>query len=217
MTAMPEIDPRAEVILRLLTETGTSLRTFGREVNESHKNIANWLNGDNRPRDESVWNVMLEAAQRLASTRRLRQLSPMPLAPLRVIGNVAAGEGAYNVDQHEDVSMVPASLAGDDRIGWVVTGDSMMPILEDGDIAVFHEHRAPRSKFVYLVRDKAGALRVKRLVWNNSSGLWELQPLNPAYKPINMNGVELLGYLIGYYRQRGQHEKFEIDPSGLMV
>lgn len=212
------VDRRSEQIRILLEEAGVSIRAFARMIGiPDHQKVSNWLKGENRPRDESVWDDMIRVAER-EHHKRVGIMRPraMDMKPIKVVGLVAAGDGAMNVDTEFGEVLVPANLAGPDHLGWTVDGDSMMPALEPGDIAVFKEETHPSSKFAYLVKTREG-LRCKRLQWSLNDGKWLMESLNPAYPPEDMSNAQLLGKLIGYYRVRGLHEKFEADPGGLRL
>ncbi len=210
------VDPRAEAIDQLMKEASITFRELAAKSGiDNWQNIRNWINGTS-PRKESEIQAALNAAQEIAKSRPKR-LGPMPMGPIRIVGNVAAGDGTYNVDSEHEILLVPLSLTGEDRLGWMVEGDSMMPSLEPGDVVVFKEYRQPRGKLAYLAKMPNGSLVCKQIKWNNSTSQWELHSINPRYDPIPMDGIELLGYMVGYYRVRGLHEKFESDPDGLQL
>jgi len=142
-------------------------------------------------------------------------LSGTPMKPIRVVGEVEAGEGAYNVDIDESSILVPERLAGLGGFGWIVRGDSMMPFLQPGMVAVFKEYREPRPGFTFLLKSKDGGLRVKTLEWRD--GQWMMISTNPTYAPTPIDDHQLLGYLIGWYRTKGARETMDSDPGGLIL
>lgn len=137
------------------------------------------------------------------------------MAALPVVGSVAAGEGQYNVDSELETVFVPERLAQIGGIGWMVEGESMMPLLEPGDVAIFREHRQPRRNYPFLVKSADGMYRVKILAWSNDE--WMLESLNPKFIPEPFGSHALLGYLIGWYRSRGTRETMDSDPHGLRL
>jgi SOS-response transcriptional repressor LexA len=211
------IDPRAEALGKLMDENNISFRDLAKRAGiENWQNIRNWVKEGIRPRDGKELDKALETAQEIAE-KKPKRVSPLPMGPLRIVGNVAAGDGTYNVDNELDMLLVPLSLCGEDRLGWTVEGDSMMPVLEPGDIAVFREYRQPKNGYIYLAKTKDDGLVCKQIRWNRTTNVWELLSVNASYGQVPMEGVELLGYLVGYYRVRGYHEKFESDPDGLKL
>ena len=145
----------------------------------------------------------------------LVSLAGTKMAPLPVVGEVAAGEGQFNVDSERETVFVPERLAQIGGIGWVVEGESMMPLLEPGDIAIFREHQQPRRHYPFLVKSVEGQFRVKTLGWAHDE--WMLESLNPKFLPEALGSHALLGYLIGWYRSRGTRETMDSDPHGLRL
>jgi phage repressor protein C with HTH and peptisase S24 domain len=136
------------------------------------------------------------------------------MAAIPVVGKVSAGPGETNVDPDtERTIFVPLTLAQLGGLGWVVDGESMMPALEPGDIAVFREYRSPRRGYpMLLCRD--GEYRVKNIEWENE---WIQRSINPAIPDEPLGHWQILGYLIGWHRSRGSYEKLESDPNGLRL
>jgi phage repressor protein C with HTH and peptisase S24 domain len=140
----------------------------------------------------------------------------MGMVRLPLVGKASAGDGEHNVDADDAWAMLPEVFGGPDHLAFVIEGDSMMPALEPGDIAVFKESHQPRSKVAFLVKDRDG-YRVKQIRWNRTDGEWVLRSLNPKYADERIEGGQLLGFLIGLYRQRGTRYKMDLDLSGLPV
>lgn len=145
----------------------------------------------------------------------LVSLAGTPLASIPIVGTVSAGEGRHNVDSEQEQVWVPDRLAQLGSLGWIVEGDSMMPALQPGDVAVFKESRSPRKGLCFLVKDERLGLRVKNLNWKN--GEWVLESLNPKYpdEPLYMH--QLQGVLVGWYRNAGSRETIDSDPNGLVI
>jgi SOS-response transcriptional repressor LexA len=140
-----------------------------------------------------------------------RVLYGRALGNLRILGGVAAGLG-WDSSADEDSLPVPISLTGPSRVGWIVRGDSMMPFLQEGDVAIFEEARVPKLHVPNLIRTGENEHRVKMVRHDGTH--YRLWSLNPVYKEEMATG-EWLGYLVGYYRLIGSREAMEHDPSGL--
>ena len=214
------IDPRADVVKGMLDQTGKSARWLAKQMGINHTSVTKWVDGENSPRDESVWDRMM-IILRGAQSEQFKGV-PLPtlstkMVRINVVGRVAAGEGEYNVDPEDHGIYVPANLGGPDHLGYVVTGDSMMPALEDGDVAVFRPSSAPRRKLAFLVKSPDGSFKVKKMGWSESENRWVMQSLNPTYPPEPMDGHQVVGYLIGFYRAHGSYEKIEADLHGLQI
>lgn len=148
---------------------------------------------------------------------RLVSLAGHKLQPIPVVGDVEAGAGAYTVDPEAHEVHVPESLARIGGLGWFIKGDSMMPDLEPGMIAVFREWRQTKPRYTFLLRTPEGGLRVKNLVYHNSDGMWWMHSINPTYEPEPLGKHEILGFLVGWYRVMGKRETMDSDPDGLLL
>lgn len=141
-------------------------------------------------------------------------LAGTPLAPIVMVGQAGAGVGVSDVDPDSDHIYVPERLAQLGGLAWMVSGESMMPALEPGDIAIFRELREPRRGFSYLVR-KDHEYLVKNVEWKG--GEWVLRSINPRYPDEPLGRAELVGLLIGWYRAKGSRETMDSDPGGLKL
>jgi SOS-response transcriptional repressor LexA len=139
------------------------------------------------------------------------------MAALPVVGSVSAGPGASNVDPDLDSVYVPMSLRQIGGVGYVIDGDSMMPALQPGDIALFKETYQPRNGFTFLLKCD-GEYRCKNIIWHLNE--WVMMSLNPnkeRYPDEKLNEWQIMGILVGWYRSVGSYEKLEADPHGLRL
>lgn len=184
----------------------------------SYDILNNMANGRKKTQEKIVKAVgkVLGLPSYWPNTEQPFSVNGIPLAPIQVVGNVSAGSGAYTIDPDRREIFVPETLASIGGLGWVIEGDSMMPDLEEGMVAIFREHRTPRSGMTFLIKDpNEGGLRVKTLDWRKDG--WTMVSANSNYAPEILSGHELLGFLIGWYRVRGKRETMDSDPDGLML
>lgn len=103
----------------------------------------------------------------------------------------SAGFGALAVDYVVDyVPLAIQSVAeAKETICIKVSGDSMFPKIEDGDIIqVLKQETVPNGAIAVVLLDGDEGL-VKRVAFGDS---WiELQSINPMYKPIRFNGASV--------------------------
>lgn len=187
---------------------------------ENPDQYRNWEYRNGPPEDVS--NAMLRLAKAQGYVTESDDLRPVsllfgPMARIPVVGNVAAGPGAHNVDVDQHGIYVPASLGQLGGTAFVVDGESMMPALEPGDVAVFKEQRQPRRGFTYLIKHPDHSYAVKNLDWSSRDGQWVLVSLNPSHPTSPLHDSELVGLLVGWYRSIGSYEKLEADPNGLRL
>jgi repressor LexA len=135
---------------------------------------------------------------------------PMPLPTpdvhrLPLVGEVAAGGPLLAEDNIEDYLAVPEPLSrGGEEFLLRVKGDSMVNagILE-GDFVVVHRQQDARDGEIVVALagedESANEATVKRLFREN--GRVRLQPENDALEPIYAQHVEVIGKVIGVFRQ----------------
>jgi repressor LexA len=124
---------------------------------------------------------------------------------LPLVGEIAAG-GPLLADQNvEDYVSVPEPLAkGGEEFVLRVKGDSMVNAgILDGDFVVVHRTQDARDGEIVVALagddETAEEATVKRLF--REDGKVRLQPENDALEPIYSRHVEVLGKVIGVFRQ----------------
>ena len=137
------------------------------------------------------------------------------LAPIPVMGRAAAGAGETNVDSDLEPIYVPAKLATMGGIGFVIDGESMMPALQPGDVAVFKPESTPRRGYSYLIKTAGDEFRCKNLEWKDDR--WALVSLKPSFLDEQLEDGQIVGLLVGCYRSMGSYEMLEADPNGLRL
>ena len=129
--------------------------------------------------------------------RRLRELPKLPL-----LGQIAAG-GPLLADQNvEDEIAVPENLRGDFLLR--VKGDSMIEAgILDGDVVVVRRAQDARDGEIVVALagddETADEATVKRFF--RESGRIRLQPENSALEPIYAAHVQILGKVVGVFRE----------------
>jgi repressor LexA len=124
---------------------------------------------------------------------------------LPLVGDVAAGGPLLAEDNIEDYLAVPEPLSrGGEEFLLRVKGDSMVNAgILDGDFVVVHRQQdASDGEIVVALAgddESTNEATVKRLFRDN--GRVRLQPENDALEPIYAEHVEILGKVIGVFRQ----------------
>lgn len=130
---------------------------------------------------------------------------------LPVIGSIAAGEPFQGFETGsladlQDIDWVEVSpkLAGQRRFVVRVTGDSMEPILAQGDFAVFEYHRTPRKQGQMVLaclpetyEGEPGVQTIKKIY--QKGGEWILRAENPSYSDIRIPSVDVKHPILGTY------------------
>lgn len=119
-----------------------------------------------------------------------------------LVGTVAAGVPITAEENIEEVFSVPSALLGtqDDTFMLRVQGDSMINVgICDGDyIFVREQETAKNGDIVVALVDREEAT-VKRIFFEKTRV--KLQPENDKMKPFYEKDVQVLGKVIGVYRQ----------------
>lgn len=122
-----------------------------------------------------------------------------------IVGQIAAGKPVLAAEQIEDYLPLPRSWTQDQEVFLLrVTGDSMKPLLQPGDLVLVRlQPRVAQGEIaVVLVHDEA---TVKR-VYEEAGGL-VLKGDNPAFAPLRFSPeevaewVRIIGKVVGVYRQ----------------
>lgn len=131
----------------------------------------------------------------------------VPYAPeIRLIpywGEVPCGSWEAPPD---DPGWIQVSEAFQDTgiVGVRVSGNSMMPRLTHGQLAIVKLDKTPREGVVTLAHNEQGELTLK--VLRMRDGSWHLDSLNPEYPEAAADKWTILGFVIGME---------ERDPAGL--
>ena len=137
-----------------------------------------------------------------------REPKPLPTPDvhrLPLVGEVAAGGPLLAEDNIEEYLAVPEPLSrGGEEFLLRVKGDSMVNAgILDGDIVVVHRQQDANDGDIVVALagddDSATEATVKRLFRDN--GRVRLQPENDALEPIYAQHVQILGKVIGVFRQ----------------
>ena len=108
-----------------------------------------------------------------------------------VFESVSAGIGTYADDQIVDYIpfRIVSESEAEETIAIRVTGDSMHPRIEDGDIIQVHKQDTVDNGDIAVILIDGDEAVVKRVLFGRN---WiELQSINPNYPPRRFEGIEL--------------------------
>lgn len=191
-----------EIIYNRRKELGLTLEEIGNATGVSKSTVKKWENG-------FIANMRRDKIEKLAN---VLQISPIVLlngnqeddkpnaAPLAenkiyqipVFSSVSAGFGAYACSDIIDYMPLFIENSADvpDMLCIKVTGQSMFPKIEDGDIIIVRKQDSVDSGSiaVVLVDNEEGF--VKKVVYDQET--IELHSINPEYAPKIFKGAEVL-------------------------
>ena len=125
--------------------------------------------------------------------------SPKPENQVPVVGNVAAGSPILAEECIEDYLTFDTAGRPGEYFALRVRGESMLNAgILPGDLVVVHQQQEARSGeiVVALLEDEATVKTLRR-----KDGHTWLMPENPDYEPIDGDGCEILGKVVGSIRR----------------
>ena len=115
-----------------------------------------------------------------------------------VLGVVPAGIPLEAIEDVIDFEDIPATWQGE-YFGLKVRGDSMSPKYLDGDTIICKVQPTCDSGQDCVVRVNGFDATLKKVVKKN--GWYELVPINPAYKPLQIQDVTIVGVVVELRRK----------------
>lgn len=116
-----------------------------------------------------------------------------------ILGSVAAGEPIFATENIEDTFPIPANLAEDKDLFMLrVSGESMINIgIMDGDyVLIERRNNAKTGDIVLALIEDSATIKT----FYKENGHFRLQPENDTMDPIITTHVDILGHVIGLYR-----------------
>ncbi len=143
-------------------------------------------------------------ALELVGRAKSAEAPPGELPRLPLLGQIAAGGPLLAEQNVEDEIAVPERLRGDFLLR--VKGDSMIEAgILDGDVVVVRRAQDARDGeiVVALAGDDESADEATVKTFYREAGRIRLQPENSALEPIYAGHVQILGKVVGVFRELG--------------
>jgi len=210
---MPVEDPRAQLVTDLLDKHRLSMRWLAAKVNESHVSVTRWLT-KTPPKDRQKYSYMLQCIRKYESdisgkvepVLAVRQMIQLP-----VLSDLPASPMNTSFADPETM-LVPDPGTGEEIYLRRVSGHSMSPLIEAGDVVMFAVRSAEPRQVVQAFDD--GKETIKVYVPRRSDG-GMLEPVNPDYDPIPLATMNIKGVAIAILRDiPGGRATFEY-PRGI--
>ncbi len=191
-------------IIELLKEKKISKREFCQYLNVSPSNFGNWVSGRNTSYMKYIHAIASfldvsidyllgkETATLNADKTNLVGIDQSSVYMIPVFESVSAGFGAYANDvitDYEPLYIKSVSEARD-TICIKVKGDSMYPLIDDGDIIQVHKQTSVDSGSIAVVLLDGEEALVKKVIYGDT---WiELHSINPMYKTMRFENENVL-------------------------
>ncbi|HEV8180525.1 MAG TPA: transcriptional repressor LexA [Gaiellaceae bacterium] len=165
-----------------------------------HAHLANLERAGLLRRDPTKPRALELVGREKGAAKGTETVAELPKLPL--LGQIAAGGPLLAAENVEDEIAVPESLRGDFLLR--VKGDSMVEAgILDGDVVVVRRAQdAQNGEIVVALAgddETADEATVKRFF--RESGRIRLQPENAALEPIYARHVQILGKVVGVFRE----------------
>lgn len=126
--------------------------------------------------------------------------SPRPSHGFLVVGKVTAGVPITATENIEDYFPLPTHYVGDNKVFMLsVMGDSMVDAgIMNGDYVIVRQQQTADNGDIVVAMTEEDEATVKTFYKERDH--IRLQPENPAYEPLRLNRVTILGRVIGLFR-----------------
>lgn len=126
---------------------------------------------------------------------------PESVARVPLVGKVTAGVPILATENIEDYFPLPAHMVGDSTVFMLsIAGDSMIEAgIHDGDYVIVRKQSTANNGDIVVAMTEDDEATVKRFF--KETDHIRLQPENPAMEPIRLRNVQILGKVIGLYRE----------------
>jgi SOS-response transcriptional repressor LexA len=135
-----------------------------------------------------------------------------PTHPLKEIpllsGTVSASTFTLSFNDWEGETIGVPLKNIQNKVAWKISGRSMAPEIGDGDIVII-DSSVHFSDGDYVIAENSHGVTIKELRLLKDGGV-ELRPLNPDFPTICLKsdkGLEILGVVVGHYRDLRRRKK----------
>lgn len=181
-----EVERLRGALQKFMDDEGLVRTTWCKESGVSESSVRWFLAGRTRSLNEATYRKL--AINRNVPVAALR--GEMPAGPARISIRSYVGAGAEVIPFDDDPPI--DSIAAPDWSqlspeGYLVRGDSMVPMFHDGDILIPERHPSPPERHVggvVLIELKDGRRLVKKLLRGAKRGRWNLISINPEEPPL---------------------------------
>lgn len=214
--AVGDIGRRIKVARETYRGVGMKQRTLADLVKVSSARLSGWERGEHDPSPIGVVNLIakhleVEVDYLLRGSRTPRVKSEES-GKVKVYGAVSAGLGNTSTIDGAELD-VPIQFARDDFGALVVEGDSMLGLLQGGDIAIFRDHYHPKPDAIMACElTESRQWVVKKVIWKDNR--YVLRSLNPSYSDL-LDSFRPTGFLVGIVRDDGPERIIRLNPYGI--
>lgn len=189
-----------------LKKQGISQATLAERTGMNQKTVNNLLSGRTKKVDLQIVN-RLKSALGLASRPASAFDIPHPSGRIPIISWAQAGPDGFFEDSFPTGSGFgeinrPYDVTDPNAYALIISGDSMTPKFEPGDVILVSPNMGVRTGDYAVVRLKDGTVAAKRVKARNDG--FVLESINPDYPPVECRAEDLVFlHRIVWVKQRG--------------
>ena len=202
-----QIEICAENLSRLLKDHDMSQNQLAKKIDVSAMSVNAWCRAINMPRNDKIDKICqlfnISRADLLQDKSAVPNLSVPAAHPIKILGNICAGDGIIADENIKGFFFVDHSIRADYCLE--VEGDSMRDAnIFHGDIAFLRKNYEFMNGGIYAVVFGAEENAVLKRVYKQGDAIL-LMPCNQMYDPITVPAGEpfsICGELVGVYSPR---------------
>lgn len=188
-----------ELLKTLRTQRGMTQQEVAQRLGITRQAYSNYEAGLREP-DYGTLCALADLFGCTADRLMGREPTEEPCARIPILGTVKGGFDRLAQQEYEGYE--PADVAAPDEYFFLrVTGDSMAPQIQAGDLALIHSQDTIESGQLGVVLLEDDEATLKRIVFSGRNVI--LQPFNSAYSPVVLRGdaCRILGRVVRTIRQ----------------
>ncbi len=189
-------DILAKNLMRLMETYNMTREELSQKIDVPYSTISNWLQGISYPRAQMLdkLSAYFDVATSELVDRYKEDTPSYRMYP--VLGEVQNGYDSFAVQDVIGEEAIPEEwIKGDDPDNYfvlAVKGESNYPELRPGsDRLLIHKTSSVDSGSLALVLYESEYATVKRVIYKKGEDWLELQPLNPSFPPLRIEGSDL--------------------------
>lgn len=176
-----------------LGKTQIDLATY---MDVSQATVSNWCKGLKVPRMDKIDKICrffgISRSQLMDEENTIQSQKSIKGIRIPVVGNVRAGipiDAIEEILDHEEIT--PEMAASGDYFGLQVKGDSMVPIIMEGDVVIVRQQEDAECGETVIALINGDEATVKKLIKYEDGGI-ALVAANPLYQPLRFTNQEII-------------------------
>lgn len=170
------------ILKKLRQDNNMTQDELAKKIDTSRSNIANYENGKNMPSVDILEKLskLFDCTTDYLLGKSDNRNSDVPISKIPILGTVKAGYDWLAEENIVDYITLKENIPNvDEYYALRITGDSMLPLLAEGDLVIVHDQDDVESGQTAVILINGEEATVKKVVKTNE-GI-ELHAMNPYY------------------------------------